>query len=1266
MKGDGVPGSSHEEDETKVTIDTLRRLLFVEFLSGEPPEGSPAGTPGGQATYMEVTNTSRLTETVETYLEEYNAESKKPMDLVLFMFATEHLTRIARIMSMPSGNALLVGMGGSGRQSLTRLAAFVLDFGIKQVELSKNYGIVEWKDDIREAIKTAGLTSRQQVFLFSDTQIKYDSFVEDINNLLNSGEVPNIFSDAAERAEVIDGIRKYAKEDGYKDLNAAQLYNYFIARAKNNLHVVLTFSPIGDAFRERLRKFPALVNCCTINWFFSWPSDALLAVSKRFLHEVKVDEFVLNEIISACPRIHNSVRSTCEKFKNEMGRINYVTPTSFLELIKTFTRQLDKCATAVEVSKSRYDTGLEKLNFAAEQVSTMQKELTAMLPSLAQAQVETNALMVEIEEKLPGVKSMEKTVGEEAAKVQIEADKCAVMKKECEDDLAEAIPLLESALKALDTLKKADVDEVKNFKKPSATVVLIMSAVCDMMEVKPAKIKDPDDPSKKIQDYWGPSKKLLQDSKFLEKLKTYDKDNIKEKIIKKIRKKYLPEENFTAEKAANASTAAAGLCKWVLAMEAYDRVAKVVAPKKALLKKSEDELKIVLSDLSEKKDALKAVQDELSELEDNLQGAEEKKEQLEKDVDLCKKKLIRAKQLIGGLGGEKSRWTGHSNRLSQLLTEVTGNVLVSAGLIAYLGAFTSKYRSTVVKDWVNMCRLKRIPCSSSPSLRTTLGDEVLIRDWNIQGLPSDKFSVENGIVVFSTSRWPLMIDPQGQANKWIRNMEKDKSLKVIKLTDLNYMRTVESSVQFGSPVLLENIGESIDPTLEPLLLKQTFKQGGVVQIQLGESAIEYSEHFRFYITTKLPNPHYLPEVAVKVTLLNFMITPEGLQDQLLARTVKEERPDLATEKERLIVESAENARQLKQCEDTILHILSSSEGNILEDQSAIEALNSSKVVSDTIKEKQEVADKTEIEIDAIRMKYVPVAYRGSLLYFCIASLAAIEPTYQYSLTWFSNLFISGCQQAEPSKEIASRCFNIQNCFTYLLYKNICRSLLEKDKLLFSFLLTVKILEGSGSLPYDEWFFLLTGGSATDNLNPNPAEDWLSNGSWGEFCRLNDVSTGNYSGLKESITNNPDAWKNIYDINDAHRATFPEPFDNIEPFQKLLVLRCIRPDKMALALTDFIIETMSKKYVIPPPFNLNDCFSDSTNTSPLIFVLSAGSDPMGNIMKFSEMIGTEMASISLGQGQGPKAERMIEKAQANGTWMVLQNWYVFIYFAENYF
>ncbi len=107
----------------------------------------------------------------------------------------------------------------------------------------------------------------------------------------------------------------------------------------------------------------------------------------------------------------------------------------------------------------------------------------------------------------------------------------------------------------------------------------------------------------------------------------------------------------------------------------------------------------------------------------------------------------------------------------------------------------------------------------------------------------------------------------GQANKWIKNLERPNKLSVIKLSDANYARTLENSIQFGTPVLLENVGEELDPLLEPLLLKQTFKQGGVDYMRLGENIIEYSKDFRFYITTRLRNPHYLPEVSVKVSLV---------------------------------------------------------------------------------------------------------------------------------------------------------------------------------------------------------------------------------------------------------------------------------------------------------------------------------------------------------------------------------------------------------------
>merc|ERR1719502_1058562 len=199
-----------------------------------------------------------------------------------------------------------------------------------------------------------------------------------------------------------------------------------------------------------------------------------------------------------------------------------------------------------------------------------------------------------------------------------------------------------------------------------------------------------------------------------------------------------------------------------------------------------------------------------------------------------------------------------------------------------------------------------------------------------------------------------------QANKWIKTMhrarEGDKSGGVIlfKLSDSDFVRSLENAVQFGKPALLEGISEELDPVLEPILLRQVFKSAGVLSIRLGDSTVEYNKDFKFYITTKLRNPHYLPEVSVKVTLLNFMITPEGLEDQLLGIVVAKERPELEEEKSRLVLEAAENKRILKETEDKILHTLSASEGNILDDPEAIIILDNAKKISDEIAKKQAI------------------------------------------------------------------------------------------------------------------------------------------------------------------------------------------------------------------------------------------------------------------------------------------------------------------------
>ena len=1232
-----------DKEETKtISVQNMRNLFWGDYVADD-------------SSYSEVTDMALLQEKMEGYLEDYNQQSRKPMDLVMFGFAIEHVSRITRILRMPGGNALLAGVGGSGRQSVCRLAAHMCEYTLFQIEISKNYTNTEWREDLKTILRGAGAGSQPMTFLFSDTQIKNETFVEDINNMLNSGEVPNIFP-ADEKAQIAEAVRPFAKAVFGKasaDMTQNDLYAFFISRVRENLHIVLAFSPIGDAFRDRLRKFPALINSCTIDWFTAWPSDALVAVAQRFLAPVKFrDDDTRQNIVSLCQQFHMDVIALSDEFNRKLKRINYVTPTSYLELILAFKQNLDKKRDEVASAKKRYEVGLDKLSFAAEQVNAMQRELEDLQPELVESAAATEVLMGQIEEKMPGVLETRKIVGAEAAVAQTEADIVQAQKDDVEKDLAVAIPALEEAIAALNTIKPTDINEIKALSKPPEKIKMVCRAVCVMLDIKPARIPDPDDPSKRIMDYWGPSQKMLADVNFINNLISYDKDNMNPKIVAEIKKNYIENEEFEPAKIAKASKAAEGMCRWCFAMITYDRVAKVVAPKKAALAEAEAKLKATMDALNAKKDALKKIEDDLAALEQSLENAKQKKCDLENQATACDTKIVRANQLLDGLGGEKDRWGTFVEELGEQFLKLTGDVLVSSGVLAYLGPFTANYRQKQTAKWVDALKSNNIFCSEKPSLTTTLGDPVKIRQWNIDGLPTDNFSVNNGIVVFNARRWPLMIDPQGQANKWIRNMEKSCNLQVIKLTDTNYLRALENSIQFGSPVLLENVGEELDPSLEPLLQKQLFKQGGVLCIRLGDATVEYSDMFRFYITTKLRNPHYLPEVSVKVTLLNFMITPEGLEDQLLGIVVSEERPDLEAQRNALIVESAENKRLLKEIEDRILHIMSSSSGNILEDETAIETLKGSKTLSDEISVKQAIGEETEKTINEVRLSYNSVAYYSQILFFCIADLANIEPVYQYSLTWFINLFIDSIKNSEKGRDVKKRLENLSQHFTYSLYRNVCRSLLEKDKLLFSFLLTTRILAGQGKLDKKEWYFTLTGGIGLDNPHKPPDAPWLNSKCWDEICRLADIPK--FSSFREDFVANIEQWQIVYDSLTPQEEVFPGIFENERGLGRLCALRTIRPDKVVLAVQKFCVEYMEEKYVKPPPFDLQSCYADSSAVVPLVFILSPGSDPMSAVFRAADILKTTVDPISLGQGQGPKAERLIERAKQKGTWVVLQN------------
>ncbi|CAH2313074.1 dynein heavy chain 12, axonemal [Pelobates cultripes] len=250
------------KDNAPFSEENSRNLLFGDYMNPD--------LEADERLYIEIPTMEQFSNVVERCLEEYNQTHKSRMNLVIFRYALEHLSRICRILKQPGGNALLVGVGGSGRQSLTRLASAMAKMNIFQPEISKSYGMNEWREDLKSLLRSAGVKGQKTVFLITDTQIKEEAFLEDVDSLLNTGEVPNMFA-ADEKQEIMEGVRTAAQAGNKNvELSPLALFAFFVNRCKENLHIVVAFSPIGDAFRNRLRQFPSLINCCTIDWFQNW------------------------------------------------------------------------------------------------------------------------------------------------------------------------------------------------------------------------------------------------------------------------------------------------------------------------------------------------------------------------------------------------------------------------------------------------------------------------------------------------------------------------------------------------------------------------------------------------------------------------------------------------------------------------------------------------------------------------------------------------------------------------------------------------------------------------------------------------------------------------------------------------------------------------------------------------------------------------------------------------------------------------------------
>jgi dynein heavy chain len=525
--------------------------------------------------------------------------------------------------------------------------------------------------------------------------------------------------------------------------------------------------------------------------------------------------------------------------------------------------------------------------------------------------------------------------------------------------------------------------------------------------------------------------------------------------------------------------------------------------------------------------------------------------------------------------------------------------------------------------------------------------------WNVEGLPTDELSIQNGIMVTRATRYPVLVDPQGQGLSWIKAREEKNNLRVTSLQERQFRNHLEDCLSYGKPMLIENIEETLDPVLDPVLEKRHIKKGKNFLIQLADKEVDYTETFMLFCTTRLPNPHYSPEMSAKVTVIDFTVTIVGLEDQLLGKLILKEKQELEEQRLALIEEVGNYKAKIKQLEDDLLYRLANSTGNLLDDTELIDVLAVTKQTAQDVNEKLIVAAETNAKITEACEEYRPVAHRAALVYFLVAEFTTVNCMYQTSLRQFNELYEQSIEQSEKATMPSKRIANVIEYLTYYIYLYVQRGLFERHKLIFALMLTNKILISAKTVKADMVAIFLKGGGSLDiNAVRKKPKDWLPDAAWLDAVALS--SNPVFFDIQDSIYRNDGLWRQWYDQEAPESAKVPDYEDKMTKFERMCVVKAIRQDRTLIAAQDYISEALGRRFVESVPLNMETTWGESNPRCPLICLLSPGADPTKLIEDLAKRKKFKVLGVSMGQGQDIIARKYMTGASAEGQWVLLQN------------
>lgn len=759
---------------------------------------------------------------------------------------------------------------------------------------------------------------------------------------------------------------------------------------------------------------------------------------------------------------------TCEFHHPHFGMVLNIS-RSINQYVRLFNEKRDE----LEEQQRHLHVGLDKLKDTVTQVEELRKSLAIKRSQLQAKDAEANeklrrmvADQQEAEQK--------KTASIEIQAALVEQDKNIAQRRSVVmADLADAEPAVLDAQSAVSSIKRQHLQEVRTMANPPEAVKLAMESVCTLLGHK--------------IDNWRTVQGIIRRDDFIQRIVNFDTNSQMTKPLRELMKRdFLSRPSFNFETVQRASKACGPLVKWVLAQVRFSEILDKVEPLRNEVQSLESQADMTKKQASQIITIVAELESKIATYKEEYALLISETQAIKSEMERVQSKVDRSMKLLESLSSEKGRWESGSRTFDAEMSTIVGDVLLSAAFLAYGGFFDQHYREVMWQEWsshLHEANIKFKPELSLTEYLSTADDRL---SWQSKSLPSDNLTTENAIMLKRFNRYPLIIDPTGQATTFLLNEYKDRKITVTSFLDEAFLKVLESALRFGNPLLIQDV-EHLDPILNAVLNREIRRTGGRVLIRLGSQDIDFSPSFTMFLSTRDPSVEFSPDICSRVTFVNFTMTRSSLQSQSLDQVLKVERPDTERKRTDLMKAQGEFRLRLRTLEKLLLQALNESTGNILDDDKVISTLETLKREAADITHKVEETDIVMKEVEQVTAEYLPLAQACSSVFFILEQLNLVNHFYQFSLRFFLDIFDYVLHHNPNLKNVSDhhrRREILLNDLFLIVYKRTSRALLHRDHVMLAVLLAQVKLRGMEEISDGLEFLLESGQGVAVSTSPS--------------------------------------------------------------------------------------------------------------------------------------------------------------------------------------